>query len=58
MEIGPGHERDQAELVARTGWTRENVWHALSMLRHARNPAATVYDSIGSDFASRSRRGG
>ena len=31
-------------------WTRENVRHAASMLRYGRNPAATVYDSIGDDF--------
>ncbi|MGZ8631759.1 MAG: methyltransferase domain-containing protein [Actinomycetota bacterium] len=36
--------------MASTGWTRENVWHALSVLRHGQNPAATVYDSIGADF--------
>jgi microcystin synthetase protein McyJ len=32
------------------GFTRENVRHALAMLRYGRNPAATVYDSIGPDF--------
>jgi erythromycin 3''-O-methyltransferase len=32
------------------GWTRENVRHAVQMLRYERNPAATVYDSIGEDF--------
>jgi len=31
-------------------WTRENIRHALSVARYARNPAATVYDSLGSDF--------
>lgn len=36
--------------MARAGWTRENVRHALSVLRQGRNPAATVYDSIGADF--------
>jgi len=30
--------------------TRENVRHALAMLRYGGNPAATVYDSIGPDF--------
>jgi SAM-dependent methyltransferase len=30
--------------------TRENVRHVLSLLRQGRNPAATVYDSIGEDF--------
>jgi len=30
--------------------TRENVRHALAMFRYGRNPAATVYDSIGPDF--------
>lgn len=33
-----------------TGWTRENLRHVGSMLRYGPNPAATVYDSIGSDF--------
>jgi SAM-dependent methyltransferase len=33
-----------------TAITRENLRHAASMLRLGRNPAATVYDSIGSDF--------
>ena len=32
------------------GFTRENVRHAVAMLRYGRNPAATVYDSIGPDF--------
>lgn len=36
--------------MTRAGWTRENVRHALSVLRQGRNPAATVYDSIGADF--------
>jgi SAM-dependent methyltransferase len=31
-------------------WTRENVRHALSGARFGRNPAATVYDSLGTDF--------
>ena len=31
-------------------WTRQNVRHALSAARYGRNPAATVYDSLGSDF--------
>lgn len=33
-----------------TGWTRQNLRHALGVFRQGRNPAATVYDSIGSDF--------
>jgi SAM-dependent methyltransferase len=32
------------------GWTRENLRHALAMLRYGANPAATVYESIGPDF--------
>jgi SAM-dependent methyltransferase len=32
------------------GWTRDNLRHAIAMLRYGRNPAATVYDSIGDDF--------
>ena len=30
--------------------TRENLRHAVAMLRYGANPAATVYDSIGPDF--------
>lgn len=33
-----------------TSVTRRNVRHGLAMLRFGPNPAATVYDSIGSDF--------
>ena len=33
-----------------SSWTRENVRHAMSMLRYGSNPAATVYDSLGPDF--------
>jgi SAM-dependent methyltransferase len=32
------------------GWTRENLRHVGAMLRYGPNPAATVYDSIGSGF--------
>jgi MPBQ/MSBQ methyltransferase len=32
------------------GWTRDNLRHAIAMVRYGRNPAATVYDSIGDDF--------
>ena len=32
------------------GWTRDNLRHALGVLRQGTNPAAAVYDSIGSDF--------
>jgi SAM-dependent methyltransferase len=35
---------------AATRWTSQNARHARSMLRFGRNPAATVYDSIGPDF--------
>ncbi len=31
-------------------WTRQNIRHALSVAPYGRNPAATVYDSIGTDF--------
>jgi SAM-dependent methyltransferase len=31
-------------------WTREHLRHALEVIRQGRNPAATVYDSIGPDF--------
>jgi len=33
-----------------TGWTRENVRHVAEFFRQGRNPAARVYESIGSDF--------
>ena len=36
--------------MSRTGWTGANLRHVLSMFRYGSNPAATVYDSIGSDF--------
>jgi len=36
--------------VGSVAWTRENLRHALSVLRYGRNPAATVYDSLGTDF--------
>jgi SAM-dependent methyltransferase len=36
--------------VSRQGWTRENLRHGLTMLRYGRRPAATVYDSLGTDF--------
>ena len=32
------------------GWTGENVRHAAEMVRQGRNPAARVYESIGSEF--------
>lgn len=33
-----------------TGWTRDHLRHAMAVLFQGRNPAATVYDSIGRDF--------
>ena len=32
------------------GWTTQNARHAAGVLRQGRNPAARVYESIGSDF--------
>src|SRR5713101_4863866 len=32
------------------GWTRENFHHVATLFRQGRNPAARVYESIGSDF--------
>ena len=32
------------------GWTGEHVRHAAEMVRQGRNPAARVYESIGSEF--------
>jgi SAM-dependent methyltransferase len=32
------------------GWTVQNARHAAGLLRQGRNPAARVYESIGSDF--------
>lgn len=37
-------------LGTRTGWTRENLRHVLTIFRQGRNPAATVYNSLGRDF--------
>lgn len=31
-------------------WTPERIRHALATIRYGRNPAATVYDSLGADF--------
>lgn len=36
--------------MERPRWTRANVRHVLSLVRRGRNPAATVYESIGQDF--------
>jgi SAM-dependent methyltransferase len=36
--------------LSSSGWTRENVRHVLGIFRQGRNPAATVYDSLGRDF--------
>ena len=33
-----------------TGWTPQHVRHAAALFRQGRNPAARVYESIGSDF--------
>ena len=41
MSAGPGSVM---------GWTARNARHAAGMLRQGRNPAAPVYESIGSDF--------
>ena len=32
------------------GWTRQHVRHLGEIVRQDRNPAARVYESIGSDF--------
>lgn len=36
--------------VVRMAWTKANLRHALAFFRQGPNPAAAVYDSIGSDF--------
>ncbi len=36
--------------MSRARLTRENIRHAARMLRYSRNPAATVYESIGEHF--------
>jgi SAM-dependent methyltransferase len=33
-----------------SSWTKENLKHTAGLLKQGRNPAATVYDSIGPDF--------
>ena len=37
-------------LAGMTGWTGEHARHLAGMVRQDRNPAARVYESIGSDF--------
>jgi erythromycin 3''-O-methyltransferase len=39
-----------ARLVRSTGWTAQHVRHAAELLKQGGNPAARVYESIGSDF--------
>lgn len=46
----PDVPSDAAARPARVAWTRANLRHALGVLRYARNPAASVYDSLGEDF--------
>jgi cyclopropane fatty-acyl-phospholipid synthase-like methyltransferase len=36
--------------MTRQGWTSRNLRHAATMLWRGNNPAAAVYDSLGSDF--------
>jgi SAM-dependent methyltransferase len=36
--------------VALDGWTSHHLRHALGLLKQGGNPAATVYDSLGTDF--------
>ena len=36
--------------TARSRWTRQNLRHVAAFLHQGRNPAARVYESIGSDF--------
>ncbi len=36
--------------MAQPGWTSRNLRHAATMLWRGNNPAAAVYDSLGSDF--------
>jgi hypothetical protein len=36
--------------AAKRAWTRQHVRHAAAMVRQGRNPAARVYESIGSGF--------
>ena len=39
-----------ARLVRSTGWTAQHVRHAAELFKQGSNPAARVYESIGSDF--------
>src|SRR5690349_23563142 len=39
-----------ARLVRSTGWTAQHARHATELLKQGSNPAARVYESIGSDF--------
>jgi len=36
--------------MERSTWTWANARHVVALLRQGRNPAATVYESIGTDF--------
>jgi SAM-dependent methyltransferase len=36
--------------MSRRAWTPENLRHLASLVRQGRNPAATVYESLGPDF--------
>src|SRR5689334_1397387 len=37
-------------MATRPGWTRQNLRHVAAFVHQGRNPAARVYESIGSDF--------
>jgi erythromycin 3''-O-methyltransferase len=39
-----------ARLVRSTGWTAQHLRHAAELVKQGSNPAARVYESIGSDF--------
>jgi SAM-dependent methyltransferase len=38
-----------ADRRAQPGWTSQHLWHVAGIFRQGRNPAARVYESIGSD---------
>ena len=49
MIIGTITQQLAARARSTTGWTSQHVRHVGEILKQGRNPAARVYESIGSD---------
>jgi SAM-dependent methyltransferase len=50
MSRGSNGARYPELVQPRPSWSAHTVRHAFSLLKQGRNPAATVYDSLGADF--------